>query len=87
MQSHLRSASLTESSIIHIFATMAGSRRKAVETVKYALYKQSYGGAVGRFYVQRTLEHLEQCKHYFKEDVREVRANLPASASHAFRYE
>ena len=64
---------------------MAGSKRTAVDVVKYALYKQSYGGAVGRFYVQRTLEHLQKCNHYFKEDLKEVSANLPSSANHAFR--
>jgi len=64
---------------------MAGIGRTAVEAVKHALYKQSYGGALGRFYVQRTLEHLLQCSHYFREDVKEVKANIPSSASHSFR--
>ena len=68
-----------------IFSVMAGSRQKAVEAVKHALYIQSHGGAIGRFYVQRTLEHLQQCNHFFREDVKEVKANLPNTANHAFK--
>lgn len=64
---------------------MAGGRQKAVEAVKYALYVQSHGGRLGRYYVQRTLEHLQQCNHCFKEDVKSVTTNLPGSASQSFR--
>ena len=63
----------------------AAGRHKTVEAVKFALYVQSQGGATGRYYVQRTLEHLKQCHDYFREDVKELRANLPGSANHAFR--
>ena len=63
----------------------AAGRHKTVEAVKLALYVQSQGGATGRYYVQRTLDHLKQCQDCFREDVKEVRANLPSSANHAFR--
>eukprot|EP00794_Sanderia_malayensis_P006055 gene6054-6757_t len=64
---------------------MTASARLSKEFVKQALKLQAYGGAVGPSYVQRTLEHLQQCHDYFKDDVVGVRTNIQATSSHAFQ--
>ena len=56
-----------------------------VDAVRKALYLQSHGGAIGRYYVQRTVDHLRQCHDYFREDVKEIRASVPSDANHAFQ--
>ena len=62
---------------------MAAAR--TVEAVKHALKLQAHGGAIGRYYVQRTLEHLQQCHDHFDKDVKEVKANIQSSSNHAVR--
>ncbi len=64
---------------------MAAKGRTALEAVKHALKQQSHGGALGRFYVQRTLEHLQQCQDYLRDDVIEIKSNIQSSSNHAFQ--
>ena len=56
------------------FKMAANSR--AVIRAKRFLDRQAAGGKIGRFAVQRTLEHLKNCNVVLNENVAEVKINL-----------
>jgi len=55
---------------------MADKSRLVYKAAKRYLDRQATGGKIGRFAVQRTLEHLKRCNVVLSEDVKQLRINL-----------
>lgn len=51
---------------------------KSPELYREALkYMNIHSGKIGRYAVQRTIEHLKRCNVVLDEDVKEMRINIP----------
>lgn len=55
---------------------MADKSRLVYKAAKRYLDRQATGGKIGRFAVQRTLEHLKRCNVVLNQDVKQMRIYL-----------